>query len=286
MAARSSCCCIIFSKDRPMQLWATLESLCKNIKGMNQRDIYIIIKCTNSQYKKGYRKVKFKFSKIVFYEEKNFRIDVLNIINNPFYTHVLFSVDDNIFQHEFNVNVPIRALFLQPKAIGFSLRLGTNINKCYMLGTDQKINNYTSVDETMMIWEWNSQYADFQYCLEVSSSIYRTSFMRELLSTIYFKTPNTMEYEMDQARSRFLKRYPLLLSFKQSKCFCNPINLTQTDFSNRNGGKPEYTVEKLLYIFLEKKQIIDLKPQYTTNIYSPHQILSLKWTPSKSKING
>lgn len=259
------CCCIIFSKDRPLQLYATLESLKKNIIG--DYEVYVLFKVSSYLYEKSYRKVKFKFPKCIFYQEKNFKEDLLNIISNPYYNYILFSVDDNIFYKEIKLLEVFNNLEYYKEAIGFSLRLGENIDYCYMLNKYQKLQNYFKKDN-IMYWDWKEERYDFNYCLEVSSSIYRRSFIKEILFQIDFKNPNSLEYKLNIIKNKYIDKYPWILSFTTSRSFCNPINICQDMFTqNRHMIKEEYKIENLLKLFLENKRI---QINYNINIRSPH----------------
>ena len=267
-------CVIIFTKDRPMQLQATLESFRKNVSGILDRHVYIIAKRSNSSYISGYQRVKHRFQNMNFWVESDFRKDVLHILSDTFYTHVLFSVDDTIFHRPINIHQVYESMNEERKAIGFSLRLGLNTTYCYMLNKPQKLINVQQ-QQNILKWKWQEQKHDYSYCLELSSSVYRTSLIRPILNELPFTNPNTLEVQMHANRD---SKHPFLLSFDNSKCFSNPVNLTQIDFKNRNENGQ--TCDELLELFLDGNKI-DLKSQYKQTLNSPHVAMKLSFIKNR-----
>jgi hypothetical protein len=48
------------------------------------------------------------------------------------------------------------------------------------------------------------------------------------------------------ARSRnYYKSHPLLLCYRQSVTFCNPLNIVQSTYANRAGDRTDYSAEAL-----------------------------------------
>jgi len=60
------------------------------------------------------------------------------------------------------------------ETLGFSLRLGQNLDYCYSLSKEQSVPTH-AVDGEIMLWNWTSAESDWNYPLEVSSSIYKMS---------------------------------------------------------------------------------------------------------------
>jgi hypothetical protein len=279
MERRDCCCCIIMSKDRPMQLYALLESFEKFVIGIRPQHVFIILKYSNERFAKGYRKVKHRFRDYIFMKEKEFFYDIIGIVANPFFTYSMFCVDDALFYDYVNLAYILPVLNAEPQAIGFSLRLGLNVDYCYMNNSPQNLTNYRKIDEDFIKWVWTSQKFDFAYPLEVSSSIYKTSFLKTILQSVKFNNPNTMELQMDLKKKSFTNSHPLLLGYTKSKCFCNPLNLTQTEFmGNRHHNTDEFDIHHLLTRFLNgDKFVIDVP-----KIHSPHQIIKPQFVPRTS----
>jgi hypothetical protein len=76
--------CIIFSRDRAMQLDAVLKSLFLHCLDVDNADICILYKTTNKQHEKQYQELTEEYSGRVFFkQQQNFRQDVLSYLN-PF----------------------------------------------------------------------------------------------------------------------------------------------------------------------------------------------------------
>ena len=120
---------VIFSKDRAMQLDATIRSFLLNCKDPHFVNLSVIYKASNTCHKETYNKLIKEYELVEFIEEEDFRKQLLsNLVSSRY---VLFLVDDNIFVRDFHLSEITEALPKIPDALGFSLRLGKNINYNY-----------------------------------------------------------------------------------------------------------------------------------------------------------
>jgi len=163
--------------------------------------------------------------------------------------YVLFLVDDNIFVRDFSLDEAIRVLASHPDAIGFSLRLGKNIDFCYPTRQYQRIPPHQSLSGGILKFDWTSAAGDFGYPLEISSSIFRVRDVVPLIRHFGFHNPNSLEAMLSGKRWLFSKCMPYLLSYSVSVTFCNPINIVQQDAANRAGTRNEYSSNNLLRLF-------------------------------------
>jgi hypothetical protein len=171
-------------------------------------------------------------------------------IDRPY--HVLFVVDDTVFVREFGLREVQDMLNAYPRALGFSLRLGTNTRYCYPLDKPQAIPAFTHLANDVMMFDWSSlgkDSHDFGYPLEVSSSAYRASELVSLLSRLAFENPNTLERQMAANADLFCTRNPCLLCYERSVAFSIPINRVQRVYKNRAAETPEYSAECLAKMF-------------------------------------
>lgn len=277
---RLKCCCVIFSKDRPLQLHATLESFKTNVTGVMPQDVFIILKASDTVFEKHYRKVKFEFNEYIFIRETNFKQDLLSIVANPYYSHVLFSVDDNIFALPVAVSDVMKATYENRTAIGFSLRLGTNISFCHPLNRNQTVPTYREINSEAITWNWKDGESDFGYPLELSSSVYRTSLMKNLCQKLEYHNPNTLEDQLNRYKNNLYTNVPWLISFKTSRCFCIPMNLTQHEYTNRHSKDTKYSITSLLEIYKrgQKMNVVELYGQIHN---SPHVEIKYSFVPRK-----
>ncbi|HEX7611477.1 MAG TPA: hypothetical protein VF371_01795, partial [Candidatus Limnocylindrales bacterium] len=99
---------VVFSKDRPLQLEATLASLILRCKDP-ERMVVNVLYTTSSAYQEGlYGQLRLEYPEVVFRRERRFRGDVLALAAGaPF---VAFVVDDALFIREFSVGTVIEEL--------------------------------------------------------------------------------------------------------------------------------------------------------------------------------
>lgn len=195
--------------------------------------------------------------------------------------YICFMVDDNLFVRPFSLRAVVQALHAIPHAIGFSLRLGKNTSCSYTLNSKQELPEFEDIDDGIMAYDWPLAKQDFNYPLEISSSIYRAAQVMPLMASIAFRNPNSLEGEM-AARSRWLAtRFPKLLCFNTSVAFCNPVNKVQTiEAGNRAGLIHHYTVEELSERF-DKGERIDVISYSWFCPNSCHQEVELRFKSQK-----
>jgi hypothetical protein len=300
-----------------MQVDATLRSFFVHCLDPENARVSVLYTYSNIQHEKQYTQLiqewKIKPS-VRFIKEKNFRKDFINILNpyhhffrnliykllliednritrriQPFFSLpntddiVMFLVDDSLFTSGFNVIKISSALSANPDALGFSLRLGKNITHSYMLRRDQKPPLFFEIGGNILRFNWVDSEMDFNYPLEVSSSIYRTIDIINSIIGCHFSNPNFLEGVMNVNKYKFASSHPNLLCYKNSVAFCNPINIVQTaSLENRRGDQFKYSSLELADLFDKGKRInIDPYNHYLTN--SCHTELKLNFSETKVK---
>ncbi|RCK75739.1 MAG: Glycosyltransferase [Anaerolineae bacterium] len=318
---------LIFSKDRAMQLEATLRSLYTMVQDIQHSSISVLFKTSSDRYASQYQNLMKQFAQVKFVEETDFQGDVYKILVGdqdrkkrswinllaklnhrplirgysfseiilrfllrsgfkggylPFEDlwnsqYCLFSVDDCIFIKPFTFNQIIKAIEKTPQAIGFSLRLGSNTNYCYMNNSAQEVPRFLRLNEDILYFEWGNAEYDFGYPLELSSSVYRSSTVIPLIFSLYYTTPNMLESKLASMSRWYGKRFPYLLCFESSVAFSIPLNKVQRDRPlNRFSANPHYSPEALALLFDEGKRI-DLCPLMNLTPNSCHQEVGLEF---------
>lgn len=318
---------LIFSKDRAMQLEATLRSIFLVVQDAHDVSMTVLFTASADRYIAQYRYLMDLFPQVKFIEQKNFQEDVIKILlgehaakkstwinflfrlnSHPLVGKYslseilirllirlglrfgklpfenlwerqfwLFCVDDCIFVKPFAFNQIVDAIEKTPKTIGFSLRLGTNTNYCYMKDVVPRQPKFYLLCENILYFEWERAEHDFGYPLEISSSVYRASTLLPLILILYFSTPNMLESKMASISRWYAGRFPYLLCFKSSVAFSVPLNKVQNDHPlNRHSANPRYTPEKLASIFDEGRRI-DLRPLMNFTPVSCHQEVELNF---------
>lgn len=254
---------IIFSKDRALQVQATLDSFYRHCTDAAEADVKVIFRASQPAFEEGYRILRERMpAKIEWVAETDFRENLLSCLGRknprfgilarllgrdylPSAENVLFLVDDNIFVRPFALSVAARALAEERRVLGFSLRVGRNTTYCYSNACEQPLPDFREARDGTLRFSWPGETGDFGYPLEVSSSVYRTSMVLALLRHMPFNNPNRLEQGLSVARLLFTKRKPQLACFDQSVAFCAPVNKVQSVVDNRAGSKVEYSSEEL-----------------------------------------
>lgn len=245
-------CSIIFSKDRALQLDAAIRSFGRCCT--DRIKLYVLYKASNQLHKSQYEKLKTRFNDVIFIEQGDFRNDVLRLLNGSEY--VLFAVDDNIFVSDFSIEKIADVLDRQNDCLGFSLRLGKNTTYCYSKNARQSLPSFEQLENNILKFDWTKSQLDFNYPLEVSSSIYRVGDILPLIEQLRFDNPNSFEGLMALNTRIFANAKRNLLCFDKSAAFCNPLNMVQAASANRASERKDYNPLALAELF-EKGMAID-----------------------------
>lgn len=308
--------CLIFSKDRAMQVNATLQSLFLHCSDIQNMHITVLYKCSAERHERQYQELSQTWrNQVTFVKQSHFRRDVVKILNpfqkgslsyllslaitflparvirfitkyRPLVSEaglVLFLVDDAIFTGDFSLSQVEDGLKNNPDAVGFSLRLGKNINYCYMMDRAQPQPEFSTLSIGILKFDWTKSKLDFAYPLEVSSSLYRLNEIFPLLLRVNFFNPNYLEGGLVRFVDQFRNPQPNLLCFERSVAFCNPINLVQTvSLENRVAQKSKTTADDLALMF-DEGVMIDIDAYNGFIPSSCHQEMDLVFTKREPK---
>jgi hypothetical protein len=233
---------IIFSKDRALQLDATLRSCYRH---NDYNDTHVIYKTSTEDHKKSYEDLKTSFPTTNFHEERYFKNDVESLLEKKF---VVFICDDTIFTRDFDLYKITKFFETNNELLSFSLRLGENTTQCYSMSTDQKIPQHMVGDE-FMAWHWMKSEYDFAYPMELSSSFMRSSDVISAIQSNLYNHPNGLEDTLYRSLGEFVDK-PWMMSYQTSVAFSNPANKTQiSNPNNRSNHKIDQSPDNLLKLF-------------------------------------
>ncbi|AIF50652.1 glycosyltransferase [Pelosinus sp. UFO1] len=264
---------LIFSKDRAMQLDATLRSFSLHCRDMGNIDFKVIWTYSNSINEQQYQELASTYPSIEFISELNFESQVLASIAG--YAYVLFLVDDNIFVRDFSMENVIESLRTNQDALGFSLRLGINTNSCHLLRLDQQLPTFMITENEFLKYDWTSAQYDFAYPLEVSSSVYRVN---DIMAAVHhsFADPTMLEVQLNRNKKIFYQQKKFLLCNQYSYTFCNFINRVHTIVKNQAGETFYYSTEQLSEMFIQGHRInVEEYNSFIPN--ACHQVVELKF---------
>jgi len=311
---------LVFSKDRALQLQATLESLFLHCADVDSIQISVLYTCSSAQYTRQYLQLVGKWKNkqnLTFVPQNKFRRDVLNILipypaksilrkvlrifsglgyrflrllsflpmNDVQGSYILFLVDDALFISDFRIADLIDDLHTNLDVLGFSLRLGRNTTHCYTRNVEQRLPAFMTSSNGALKYKWKDGDLDFGYPLEVSSSLYRIGEIFFLANMVPFNNPNEMEGNMAAHVLDFANKRPFLLCQKRSLAFCNPVNVVQNVSANRTGEVVSHSSTQLAKLFDQGYRIkVDAYNNFTP--VSCHQEVSLNLKKVELRKNG
>lgn len=251
---------IIFSFNRPLQLYALLESLQMHATDINSTTI--IYRTSNQRYEQAFNQVALQFPKAQFLHQDtidDFKTLTIQAIEGSTSDYVIFAVDDNIVKDTFSLNECVTWLE-KTAAYGFYLKLGTHLNYCYTENLPQTVPPLEHVYEDIFSWEFELGEKDWHYPNTVDMTLYRKKDLISLFTSLEYTNPNLLEgkwaawWVQHKAPSR------IGLLYKNSKILNIPLNKVQTiNILNRDMNL--YTPEELLEKF-EAGYKIDIQPLY------------------------
>ena len=229
--------CIIFSKDRALQLHALLASYYEKVDF--PVPLHVLYHTSNPTHQKAYEEVMTLFAdySTSFIKQKSdnsFQEDLIEILSSLQADKVLFLVDDVIFIEDVDMRDFVK--FDTDKFVP-SLRMGLNIKHFYHLNKTQVLPEYVhniSEGKDKIIWEWNQGVYDWRYPLSVDGHLFSTQEMTAMVRLISFQAPNSFEDKLQQFLNIYLYRFGV--SYCKSKIVNIPCNKVQEENDNICGN--------------------------------------------------
>lgn len=244
--------CIVFSYDRPMQLFALLESAEKYMHSLNQ--ISVLYRTSTQAFAEGYAVVQRAFPNVHFIRQTSSQ-EFAPLLHQLLYEmksgYLLFAVDDILVKDAVDLQECIRFL-KQTGAYGFYLPHGLHLNYCFMQDQTQQIPTHVSISKNIFAWQFKEGEADWNYANSLDMVLYRKEDVIKDLQTLTFQNPNTLE----TAWAKMKKKHKLGLFYTRSRTLNIPLNLVNIS-SNRHLNA--YSTEELLQKFQQGLKI-DISP--------------------------
>lgn len=259
---------IVFSYDRPLQLWAFLESLYAKVSGIE--DLTVIFRCSDNDFRKGYLRVKDAFRKVIFIEQKTqyqFKNLIVNTVKGS-KEYLFFAVDDLVIRKHIDLH-KCEFLLDYANAYGFYFRLGKNITRSYMVDRPSLPPIMEYVDSDIYKFCFKDGIEDWAYPNSVDMVLLKKSTIYPLVKSLRFSTPNT--FEGSWALKANLNSYGLC--FEESKIINIPVNKVNI---SGNRSMDDISTKELLNIFnfgyrIDIEEIAKITP------VSPHMAIELKF---------
>ena len=248
---------IAYSYNRPLQLYALLESVFLHMSDLGE---VVVIYRSDKLFDEGYALVEREFPAVQFVKQGatpkvDFKPLTLDALTSTPHEYVLFAVDDIVVKDSIAVSDCINALE-QTDAYGFYLRLGKNLHQCYTVKCTQKVPPLMHVRDDICAWRFASGQYDWRYPHTVDMTIYRKRDVLNDFKVMRYSSPNKLESFWAGRVGHIIQRVGLC--FEQTKVVNLPLNRVQTDYHNRHMGL--YSADELLAMFYDgyKMDIIPL----------------------------
>lgn len=182
----------IFSYNRPLQLFAFLESSEKYVENIHRQ--FVIYRAGNDHYEQGYRQVKEAFPNVIFMRQsvdnpyEDFGPIVLktafdrNISPARF---IAFALDDNVIKDHINLKDAAKAL-KETGAYGFYFRLGNNLEKNPGM-------NSISIKEGTFAWQFSKMEGEWAIPNSVNMTLFKKEDIYPYFLCMKFHNPNILE---------------------------------------------------------------------------------------------
>ena len=235
---------IVFSKDRPMQLHAYLESMLV-FSDIEENHISIIyVESENISYEK----VKNKFSYAKWIKQSDFYLDTLSCIQIA-EAEVMFGCDDVVFTGPFSIKIAEEILRNEASIWGFSMRLGRNIEPFPSQAISSK---------DLCIWEWTTaENPHFAYPWELDCTVYRKEDVIKIMTQIsadLLRNPNDLE-AIPANNAHWMITKKRMCSYVHSKAIVITVNRVQDEYPNVYDDTKKTDVQTLADLYSKGKTL-------------------------------
>lgn len=269
---------VIFSFDRPMQLYALLESSDRYFTGLNS--IHVIYRSSNDEFSAAYDIVKLKFPFAYYYKQsaKKDGSDFKKLLLDAAFgkkakaRYIMFAVDDMIVTNFVDLKACVSAMRKQ-RPWFFSLRLGKNIHLDTVLNIPSPPPKRKSLGKQMFSWKFSNGKGAWNYPNTVDMTIYRKKDVRDFLKEGRYTNPNTLEgaWSLQPCKRK------TGLAFNSSKAVNIPLNVVNPYWTSSH---MQISPHELLERF-KKWEKIDINALYKLKPYATHMPVSLSFVKRK-----
>jgi hypothetical protein len=248
--------CIVFSRDRAMQLDAFLASVERHVPDLFD-EILVLFRTTGERHTAAYAELRAARPGPRWVAESSFRDDLLALRGAE--ELLVFHTDDDVY---FAAANPFE---LRADEVCFSLRLGLNTTYCYPLDVTERLEG-ADVGDDRVSWNWRSQGPGaYSYPLALNGHVFRAEDAHEWLASVDYSTPNELESAL-QTLNEHMR--PRMASFPSSIVVSIPANIVNETFANRHASGND--VEELNARFLAGQRLDTTRMDFR-NVTACHQ---------------
>lgn len=257
---------LVFSFDRPLQLYACLESIQRYVTGYDR--LTVLYRTSDPSFAAGYEKVKDAFPQIQFVAQstaepkRDFKPYVEKIVFGAPAEYILFAVDDIIVKDFVDLKLCMEQME-KTGAYGFYLRFGLHINHCYQSGQPQAIPPHHLLTHNIYAWDIQTGEFDWGFPNSLDMTLFQKKTLKKPFCELKYKTPNSLEFGWAQ---KYAPEKAIGLFFDHSKLVNIPMNLVGKT------GNPtmNYLDTAELLVKFNQGLKIDIEPLYRIENSSPH----------------
>jgi len=214
---------LIFSSNRPLQLYAFLESLA--LYGKNYGQVSVLYEAQGAEYKKAYEDVEASFPQVKFYFHNGFKSDfkskTLQIAfgDSSKSEYIVFANDGVIIKEEVNFQECAEVID-ETGAYGFYLRLAPHVDFCYRQNTSQAVSHLVAPKKTFFAWDFNYGTGDWNAPKNFDLTVYKKAEIAEDIRGILYDNFVSLELKWNKRKNS----NPLGLCYHTSKAVNIPLN--------------------------------------------------------------
>lgn len=260
--------CIVFSKDRPLQLNALIQSYKTHLEPVPK--ILLTYGSSTESFKQAYEEVIARHRDVIvdtsYRQDSEFRVSFISLVHKVTTDALFFLVDDNIFTRP----VPLTELLAYDmRKFVPSLRMHEKLSWCYNQFIAQPLppsHSEVIQKRSHFAWLYKEGLYDWRYPLSLDGHLFDTQEIKTIIDHIEFSSPNSLELAMQVYNDGFLERFGV--SFSYPVIINVPCNKIQRENDNPHAGT--YHQKDLLVIW-QKGLEIDVRKMENFDNKSAHQ---------------
>lgn len=228
--------CVIFSKDRPMQLYGLLTSYLNYVA--NPVPVIVIYSSQNKNLNNGYLDVIKYFKKIkaninFINEKKSFKQALLEVLSKVCEDKILFLVDDIIFINSVDFDIFEK---INTKTQILSLRHSPFLKRSFTTKTNHSPPSFKKFrfSDELLEFDWFKSGGEWSDPWSLDGQLLNTSEVLLIANCSHYKAPNSFEIALKAFNDIVINRKGLC--FNESKILNLPINKVQNEVNNISGN--------------------------------------------------
>ncbi|MCP5505460.1 MAG: hypothetical protein H7A38_01080 [Chlamydiales bacterium] len=211
---------LVFSYNRPLQLYAFLESSEKFLEGLHRQ--YVIYRAGNDHYEKGYVKVKEAFPNVIYLRQsvENPSDDFAPVVKKILFDrnvssarYVTFAFDDFLIKESIDFSEAVN-LLKETGAHGFYFCLGNHL-------TDHPEKQKLLIQEGVFGWQFSTMEGEWRTPHSLKMTLFKKEEIEPDFTNMKFHSPNILEALWNEGANLS----SVGLYYDKSKAVSLPLNI-------------------------------------------------------------